>query len=32
MATAQNKESLHLSKRMKVVRGKVDHAMAYSVD
>src|SRR5215467_999028 len=32
MATAQHKESLHLSKRMKVVRGKVDHAKAYSVD
>ena len=32
MATAQNKVSLHLSKRMKVVRGKVDHAKAYSVD
>ena len=32
MATAQNKISLHLSKRMKVVRGKVDHAKAYSVD
>src|SRR5262245_44498380 len=32
MATAQNKVSLHVSKRMKVVRGKVDHAKTYSVD
>src|SRR5262252_7773159 len=32
MATAQNKVSPRLSKRMKVVRGKVDHAKAYSVD
>ena len=32
MATAQNKVSVHLSKRMKVVRGKVDQAKAYAID
>jgi len=32
MDTAQNKVSPRLSKRMKVVRGKVDHVKAYPVD
>jgi len=32
MATAQNKVSPRLSKRMKVVRGKVDHVKAYPID
>ena len=32
MATAQNKVSPRLSKRMKAVRGKVDHAKVYSID
>ena len=32
MAAPQNKVSPHLSKRMKVVRSKVDHDKAYAVD
>jgi len=32
MAAGQNKESPHLSKRMKAVRGKVDHVKAYPLD
>jgi len=32
MATAQNKVSPRVSKRMKVVRGKIDHAKAYPID
>ncbi len=32
MAASQNKESPHLSKRMKVVRGKVDRVKAYPLD
>ena len=32
MATTQDKTLANLSKRMKVVRGKVDHAKAYAID
>ena len=32
MATTQDKTLANLSKRMKVVRGKVDHAKAYGID
>jgi len=32
MAAGQNKESPHLSKRMKVVRGKVDRVKSYPLD
>ena len=32
MAAGQNKESAHLSKRMKAVRGKVDHVKTYPLD
>jgi large subunit ribosomal protein L1 len=32
MATTQSKGSPHLSKRMKAVRGKIDHAKAYALD
>jgi len=32
MATTQDKTLANLSKRMKTVRGKVDHAKAYTVD
>src|SRR5437867_7662234 len=32
MATAQDKVSPHLSKRMKTVRSKVDHSKAYPID
>ena len=32
MATTANKDTPHLSKRMKVVRGKVDHGKAYPID
>jgi len=32
MATTANKDTPHLSKRMKVVRGKIDHVKAYPID
>ncbi|TMG83535.1 MAG: 50S ribosomal protein L1 [Betaproteobacteria bacterium] len=32
MAAGQNKESPHLSKRMRAVRGKVDHIKTYPLD
>jgi large subunit ribosomal protein L1 len=32
MATTQDKALANLSKRMKVVRGKIDHAKAYAID
>jgi large subunit ribosomal protein L1 len=32
MATTQDKTLANLSKRMKVVRGKVDHAKSYAID
>ena len=32
MATTQDKTLANLSKRMKVVRGKVDHAKTYAID
>jgi large subunit ribosomal protein L1 len=32
MAAGQNKESPHLSKRMKAVRGRVDHIKTYPLD
>src|ERR1700704_1691119 len=32
MATTQEKTLQNLSKRMKVVRGKIDHAKAYTID
>src|SRR5471030_1265653 len=32
MATTQDKTLASLSKRMKVVRGKVDHAKSYAID
>ena len=32
MATTANKDTPHLSKRMKVVRGKIDHVKSYPID
>src|SRR4030088_747483 len=32
MASTQDKTQQNLSKRMKVVRGKIDHAKAYTID
>ncbi len=32
MATTQDKALANLSKRMKIVRGKIDHAKAYAID
>jgi hypothetical protein len=32
MATTQDKTLASLSKRMKVVRGKIDHAKSYAID
>src|SRR5436309_10783433 len=32
MATTQDKALANLSKRMKIVRGKIDHAKTYAID